>query len=189
MTSTDKQRRLWDWYFGTSVSRAERSIYGGDDPSSAFALYNDGGGITLAMPFSTVGASNPECIGGRVWIPSIEPNHTAQVRIMMWDGLDLAQEPVRQAEVVTSLGWTEGRWEPFTVVNGAPFAVGYQFIGSVLSGNYYVHSPNERVAGVPTVSPSGRLQINVTPALFMIGSSVQQSNDTTSYGLDALVMG
>lgn len=186
MTSSDKQRRLWDWYFGDASeepARFERSVYGGTNPSSVFTLYGDGGGF-MGMPFSTIDLDTPVSIGGRVWMPSINPDHTPQVKIMLWDGLDITQPPAREVTVATVLGWTEAQWAPFALVNGVPFAVGYQFVGSAFSPNFYVHSPNERVAGTPKVSPDGGLQITGS-AMF----NAVQTGDTVSYGIDAIVVG
>lgn len=177
---------------------AALSIFGATPPPGVYTLYNDGApGLTLGQQFGTYGGllNGAACVGARLYVPSTAPAHTNTVKLMAWlPGKTLADAPDREVTVgVGGSGWVEGLWPtPLAMpADGQRLLIGYQFTGTGLGPNHYIHTPGLRGSGGPAIPAFGDvgLELSAAPSAFLrfTDQPPTSSTATTGYGLDILV--
>lgn len=174
------------------------SIFGANPPGVT-ELYTDGSpSILLAQDFTTYGGLLPDaqCVGGRVYVPTLEQPHTSLLTIKAWLVDDLTAAPLREKVVpVTATGWVEATWdEPFDMPgDGQRVRIGYQFTGSEVGVYRYVHTAEQRPDANAILSPTLEgLELMAAPSTFFrvgTGSQSTAGSALSGYGIDILVEG
>lgn len=198
MTSSDKQRRLWDWYFGSSPATPEippESVFAGNYPGNA-QLYSDGApSITLATPFArTPDAPAMECVGMRLWLPQTLAGQTDKVKIMAWFNADIAIDPLNSTDIdimVPVVGWLVALFDTPILMPGTitdPFYLGYRFNSyQADSDDFYVHTGAMRADDNAIIGADGNVQIPSVASRFANGGPATPANTKmVGYGIDIL---